>query len=159
MIFSTCHIKIKQKISDVIYHLEKGSLLCSRSAMWSLIFTLHTMTRECICLIFHSSITDKREDNKSLRKERKKNTKSVYITYWRKELRLLSSRKEFPLCIIRATQQKMTVAYMTSYHATAWIPQNNPVIADQIVQTGRLKSTDISTAIKIYSRWETVFNL
>lgn len=57
--------------------------------MWNIIFTLHTMTRERICLIFHSNITDKREDNKSLRKERKKNTKSMYITLKKKRVTLI----------------------------------------------------------------------
>jgi len=117
------------------------------------------MTRERICLIFHTNITDKTDDSKPFRKDRKKNTKSVYITYWRQELRLLSSRKELPLCITGAAQQMTTVAYMTSYHVTAWIPQNNPVISDQTVHTDTVKSTDISTAIKMYSRWETAFNL
>lgn len=117
MILSTCHIKIKWKISDIIYHLEKGSLLCSHSAMWSPIFTLHAMTTEHICLIFHSNTTNKREDKQSLRKEREKNTKSVYLTYWRKELGLLSPKKEFPLCITHAIQQITTVAYTIMYHA------------------------------------------
>lgn len=55
-----------------MYHLQKGSLHCSCSAMWALILTLHAMTKEHISLIFHLNITGKRADNKFLRKKTKK---------------------------------------------------------------------------------------
>lgn len=46
------------------------------------------------------------------------------------------------------------MVYITLHHAASWISQNNTVKCDQIVHTGTLKFTDISTIIKILSKWE-----
>lgn len=112
MIFLTCHIKIKQKFSDYMCFLEKGSLLCSHSAMRSLIYTVYYDQRTYF-LFFHSDITDKKEDNKSLTKERK--TAPLEVCTQHIEER---SYIYFPLGK-DVVQQMTTAAYMTPYHATA----------------------------------------